>query len=235
MSSLRIAFVPGVTLGKWTRIWEERFPDDPLTLIPAEAEDPTAHLRDDTADMVFARLPVDADGLHTIPLYDETPYVVLPKEHALADGASVALDELEGETRFDLDPALDLAGAVEVVATGAGVAVMPQSLARLHSRKGVVGRRVVGLPETTIALLWPVGDQTDEVEAFIGIVRGRTANSSRDQEQAPPQRPTAKAKAKAAEVAKAARDAKAAKGKGARGIVRQPRRAAPGRGRGKRN
>jgi DNA-binding transcriptional LysR family regulator len=230
MASLRIAFVPGVTLGKWSRIWDDRFPDSPLTLIALGDEDPSGRLRDGSADMVFARLPVDADGLHRITLYEEAHFVVLPKEHALAEEKRIAVEDLEGEQRFDLDPALDLDAAVEVVASGVGIAVMPQSLARLHSRKGVVSRPLDGVPETTIALLWPT-DATGDMEAFVGVVRGRTANSSRDQEEAPAQRPTAKAKAKAAEAARLVREAKASKG-GKKAVVRQPRKPAPGRGRG---
>jgi hypothetical protein len=42
-----------------------------------------------------------------------------------------------------------------------------------------VARRLTGAPATEIALAWP-SDATDEViEEFIGIVRGRTAQSSR--------------------------------------------------------
>ena len=43
----------------------------------------------------------------------------------------------------------------------------------------VVARRLTGAPVTEIALAWP-SDSTDEIiEEFIGIVRGRTAASSR--------------------------------------------------------
>ncbi|ROQ37563.1 LysR substrate binding domain-containing protein [Frondihabitans sp. PhB188] len=177
---LRIAFVPGVTLGKWSRIWEERYPDVPLVLIAATAQELETALTEGQADMAFARLPLRGSGLHAIPLYEELPFVVLPREHVLADDKLVALADLEGETRFDLDPTLDLDQAVGVVATGTGVAVMPQSLARLYGRKGAVNRQVDGLPPTTIALVWPEGDQSDAMGDFIGVVRGRTANSSRD-------------------------------------------------------
>jgi len=75
-----------------------------------------------------------------------------------------------------------------VVATGAGVAVMPQSLARLHARKEVTYRYVADLPPTTIALVWPEGDLTDDLDDFIGVVRGRTARSSRSRRRDEPER-----------------------------------------------
>jgi DNA-binding transcriptional LysR family regulator len=93
--------VPGVTLTKWLRVWNERHPETPLRIVPIEAQDPLAPLRDETVDVVFARLPVDAGDLHVIPLYEEQPVVVLPREHALADRAEVDVAALADETRLD--------------------------------------------------------------------------------------------------------------------------------------
>jgi hypothetical protein len=76
---------------------------------------------------------------------------------------------------------------VELVAAGIGVVVVPQSLARLHHRKDLTYRPVTGVPESRIALSWPEDATTDMVEDFIGIVRGRTVNSSRGRTATPPQ------------------------------------------------
>lgn len=195
----RIGFVPGVTLTKWSGVWSERHPEIPLDVFAVDPATPLDRLRDETADVTFARLPVDDDGLHSIALYEEQPVVVLPKEHALAGRPSFVASDLEGETRFDLDASLDPATQVEVVATGAGIAVMPQSLARLHGRKGITVRPVTDLPTTTIALVWRQGATTPEIDDFIGVVRGRTANSSRSRTDREPEAklgPVAKAKAK---------------------------------------
>ncbi|GAA4672923.1 LysR family substrate-binding domain-containing protein [Frondihabitans cladoniiphilus] len=184
----RVGFVPGVTLTKWSRVWEERHPALPLEIFHVDAADPLAAFREGRADVVFARLPVDPEGLtdergpvdlSTIPLYDEVAVVVVSREHPLADEAEVALADLADEVRHDLDPAMDLPTAVEVVESGSGVAVMTQSLARLYTRKGVRAVPVTDLPATTIALVWPEDATTDEVSDFIGVVRGRTANSTR--------------------------------------------------------
>jgi DNA-binding transcriptional LysR family regulator len=191
--SFRVGFVPGVTLTKWARVWDERHPGSPLEIFHVDPADPLLALRDGRADVVFARLPVDPAGLSVIPLYEEQPVVVVAKEHALAAIDTCVLADLEGEARLDLDPALDLPTAIEVLEAGAGVAVMPQSLARLYGRKGVTARPVTDLPPTTIALVWPDDATTDDVSDFIGVVRGRTANSSRDRRaEAPAPTPVSK-------------------------------------------
>jgi DNA-binding transcriptional LysR family regulator len=65
------------------------------------------------------------------------------------------------------------------VAAGVGIVVVPMSLARLHHRKDAEHRTLTDGPSSTVALVWPADDPSALVDAFIGIVRGRTANSSR--------------------------------------------------------
>ena len=60
--------------------------------------------------------------------------------------------------------------------------IVPMSLARLHHRKDAEYRPLVDGPTSTVALAWPTaadGANGPLVDAFIGIVRGRTTNSSR--------------------------------------------------------
>jgi hypothetical protein len=99
--------------------------------------------------------------------------------------------------------------AMEQVAAGVGILILPHSLARLHSRKDVVSRTVSGVAETEIALAWPTAKTTDETETFVGIVRGRTQASSRAETNVVRGEPEKKVKktAKAKEAAKAAREA----------------------------
>ncbi len=74
---------------------------------------------------------------------------------------------------------LSTADAVALVAAGSGLVVLPQSVARLHHRKDVTHRPVSELPGTQIGLAWLRDRTTAEVEELVGIVRGRTARSSR--------------------------------------------------------
>jgi DNA-binding transcriptional LysR family regulator len=69
--------------------------------------------------------------------------------------------------------------AVEVVASGTGVVIVPMSIARLHNRKDVTYRVVTDLEPTTVGLAWLTDNEDPWVQRFIGIVRGRTERSSR--------------------------------------------------------
>jgi DNA-binding transcriptional LysR family regulator len=196
----RVGFVPGVTPDKWFRAWAQRMPRRPLELVPLGERDGVALLRSGELDMCFVRLPVDRDGLHLIPLYDEQPVVVVPAEHPVAAYDEIAVADLADEHLLqDPDdvpewrdlatevadgsrhpvPDLTLRQAVESVAAEAGVVVVPMSLARLHHRKDVRAVRVTGVPVTTVGLAWRTDAEDDRIDTFVGVVRGRTANSSR--------------------------------------------------------
>jgi DNA-binding transcriptional LysR family regulator len=176
---LRFAYVAGVTPGKWIRRWEERMPGIPLQSFLTDEASQLAVLRDGSADLSFVRLPVEREGLSVIPLYEEQPVVVAPKGHEISVFEEVPLEDLAEETFLDVDGLGGPEIALQVVASGAGLVILPMSVARHFNVKDTVARRLTGAPGTEIALAWP-SDATDEViEEFIGIVRGRTAQSSR--------------------------------------------------------
>ncbi|MFF1647590.1 LysR family substrate-binding domain-containing protein [Streptomyces sp. NPDC058240] len=193
--SFRLAYVPGVTPGKWVRIWNERLPDVPLTLVGVSAAEAPDVLRGRDADAGLVRLPIDRTALSAIPLYAETTVVVVPKDHIMATVDEVSAADLADDiVLHPLDDTLDweqrpgrpaierpatTADAVELVAAGVGLLVVPQSLARLHHRKDLTYRPVSDAPESRVALSWLEDETTDLVEEFIGIVRGRTVNSTR--------------------------------------------------------
>ncbi|TDC59392.1 LysR family transcriptional regulator, partial [Streptomyces hainanensis] len=230
--------MPGVTPGKWARIWGERQPDVPLRLAGMPAAEAAGAVRGGDADAVFLRLPVDRADLSVIPLYTETTVVVVPKDHVVAAVDEVTADELADElVLWPLDDTLDwerppgrpaderpatTADAIELVAAGVGVLVVPQSLARLHHRRDLTYRPVTGAPESRVGLAWREDRTTELVEQFVGIVRGRTVNSSRGEPAAPKAKPTAKAKAAAKAAAQARAKAQGGEprrgsGKGAKG------------------
>ncbi|OWA00667.1 LysR family transcriptional regulator [Streptomyces sp. CS113] len=199
--SFRLAYVPGVTPDKWARIWNERLPDVPLALTQVSAAGAAGVLLDGGADAGLVRLPVDRTLLSAIPLYTETTVVLIPKDHLVtaAEEATVAdladeivlhpLDDVLGWERLPGRPALErpatTADAVELVAAGIGVLLVPLSLARLHHRKDLTYRTVTDAPASGVALSWPEDAHTDLVEDFIGIVRGRTVNSTRGRQPEP--------------------------------------------------
>ena len=221
--TLRLRYVAGVSPAKWLRAWNVRRPDLPLEAVRVEEAEQLADLRAGEADVAFVRLPVDDAGLHVIQLWEELAVAVLPKDHPLADAEALTLADLEGEPVAPAQP--DAAMTVELVAAGTGHAILPHGVARLHHRRDVVAVPLTDAAPTRIALVWNVERDDADIQELVGVVRGRTARSSRresdDEDAAAPAKATAKAKANAkaaaAEKAKGAKGGKGAGGKGAKG------------------
>lgn len=174
---LRIGFVEGVTLTKWRRIWADRFRRDRLEVLAVEEEQQRAVLIEDTVDMCFVRLPLDVEGLHAISLYEEQPVVWLSKDHVLAELDELTADDL-ADTRVLRDASAE---SIELATYSAAVLRVPLSVARGGSRKDLVHRPAPDEPPTTVALAWRTDNQHPLIDEFIGIVRGRSATSSRTQ------------------------------------------------------
>jgi DNA-binding transcriptional LysR family regulator len=188
----RLGFVTGATPDKWARVWRERYPREPLELVPLTEGDQEERLRSGSVAMALVRLPVDRDSLHLIPLYDEQPVVVAGLEHFVAAADEVVLTDLASEQLVrphasgwrpeaeQLDwPAMSEQEAIETVAAGTGIVLVPQSVARLYHRKDVVARPVADLSPTTIGLAWLVDADDERAQRFVGVVRGRGVRSSR--------------------------------------------------------
>ncbi len=193
ISPLRLGFVTGATPDRWAARWRERHPREPLELVPVAQSEQEPLLRDGTLDAALVREPVDRTGLHLVRLYEERAVVVVPADHVLTAYDEVTLADLAHEQHVLapppglelLEPQLDFPSmtrrdAIEVVASGTGVAVMPMAVARLHHRKDVARRPVAGLEPTRVGLAWLVERDDEQIQRLVGVVRGRTVRSSRD-------------------------------------------------------
>lgn len=229
-SSLTLGYVPGGTPAKWARIWAERHPDVPLRMQSVAAADAPAEVRGGAVDVAVLRLPADTSGLAVIPLYEENTVAVVPTDHILSAADELTAADLEDEPiLLPLDHVVDWSdapgisvdhrpettqAAIELVAAGLGVLIVPQSLARLHHRKDLTYRPIADAPTCRVALAVPEGPQSELIEDFIGIVRGRKPGSSRTLGQ-PPKR-TAREKTLAKQAARAAAGKVARKPRGKR-------------------
>lgn len=173
-----VSFVTGATPDKWARTWRDRS-QERLELVPVDEDAQLDGVRDGSHHMALVRLPVDRDGLHLIPLYEEQPVVVLGIEHDATVVDEVTMEDLADDELVDWRR-FGLRDAFSLVANGAGVLQVPMSVARLHARKDVTYRPVTDLPATSVGLAWLESNDDPRVQTFIGIVRGRSANSSRD-------------------------------------------------------
>lgn len=219
----RLGFVPGVTPAKWARVWRDRHRDLPLLLVQVEAADAERALLLGHLDAALLRPPVDRDLLHAIVLYDEEAVVATSRDHVLAaldEDEVVEVADLADEVLLQpADDVLPWAGtpgaqpgapaipghpprevplttgdAIALAAAGVGVVVLPRSLARLHHRKDVTIRALAQGPASPVALAWSIERADERTEDLVGIVRGRTVNSSRGRQQATaasPKQPTA--------------------------------------------
>ncbi|HTN56437.1 MAG TPA: LysR family transcriptional regulator substrate-binding protein, partial [Microbacterium sp.] len=131
--------------------WKQRMPHVELELVAISFAD--QRQRVDELDLALVRLPIDrAQDLHVIPLYDEVPVVVASADSFLMATDSLAADDLVGQVLItpgdDVLGPLDLPtvapsfppiatteDAIQTVASGVGILVVPMSLARLHHRK----------------------------------------------------------------------------------------------------
>ncbi|HEX7397412.1 MAG TPA: LysR substrate-binding domain-containing protein [Propionibacteriaceae bacterium] len=173
--SLSVGKVPGVTVTKWRGIWAERFPRVRLEVIDVDEQDQRRVLTDGQVELCFVRLPIDDDGLHLIRLYDELPVAWVSKDHLAAAADEVSLADLADETVLTVVTPHN----IDLVSIGEAVLHVPQSIARSLSRRDLIYRPITDAPPTTVGLAWLVDNPHELIEEFIGIVRGRTANSSR--------------------------------------------------------
>lgn len=192
--TFRLGTVEGATVGRWVDAWKQRMPQVPLELEPMQLTAQRARI--DELDAALVRLPLADDALHVIPLYEEVPVVVAAIDSHLLAAEELHTEDLTGEVIIPLadDPLggveipgtvratfapLSATDAIATAASGTGVVVLPMSLARLHHRKDADYRVLADGPTSTVALAWLRERTTPDVETFVGIVRGRTANSSR--------------------------------------------------------
>ncbi|MGV8849726.1 MAG: LysR substrate-binding domain-containing protein [Propionibacteriaceae bacterium] len=172
---LRVGHVPGVTLTKWRTIWTDRFPRTRLEVVEVEQAEQRQALVSDEVDVCFVRLPIDEDGIHLIRLYEEVPVAWVSKDHVVAAVDEVTLPDLADDDVFTDPTPLH----VDLVSIGEAVLHVPQSIARSQSRRDFVYRPITDAPSTTVGLAWLQDNPHELIEEFIGVVRGRTENSSR--------------------------------------------------------
>lgn len=193
--TFRLGVIPGATPGKWISAWKNRMPHVRIELVPLSVAEQRAGV--EQLDAAIVRVPIEqAESLHLIPLYEEIPVVVAAIDSFLLATERLTADDLAGQVL--ITPADDVLGplglptvapqfpqlattedAIATAASGAGIVVVPMSLARLHHRKDADYRPLLDGPVAPVALAWRRDATTPDVETFVGIVRGRTANSSR--------------------------------------------------------
>ncbi|GGC64589.1 LysR family transcriptional regulator [Hoyosella rhizosphaerae] len=208
MNAFRLGYVPGVMPAKWASRWAERETRTPLELVQLPLARQREALLDKEVDAALVRLPAtphdEWEMFSMIALYRETSVVAMSVDHYLSAAEDLICDDLHDEPLWqsaddplhwrddtrpgtapayaEYTPPQGAGDAIEIVATGAGVVILPLSLARLHHRKDVTFRPLQDGPEAPVGIAWLAERSTNDdplLDTIVGIVRGRTAQSSR--------------------------------------------------------
>ena len=201
---LKVVFVPGLLPDKWFRRFDERHggasrdSNRRVRIASAVADDPLPYVLHGKADVAFVRMDdrgregvvkdAEASGqsIHLIELYEEQPGVAVPKDNAIALFPQVSSHDLEDEKiMWAPQPPhfrVDIAGvraALEVGAANVGVVIAPRPLLRVINKRGVKDVALSDARPTQLAMVWLQSRDDRDIQNFVGIVRGRTARSSR--------------------------------------------------------
>ncbi|AKK08326.1 LysR family transcriptional regulator [Corynebacterium testudinoris] len=188
---LTLSFVTGTEPGKWFERFRERTSHGELRTL--DSEDPLTELVDARASLALLRLPdarlaADNDAFHVVTLYEESPGIALPKDSELTLLDTVTPEDIAGEIlNYSGAEVAKVREGLQVVAANVGVLIAPRPLIKVLSRKQIEHRDYLAddVPPTSIALVWRKDDDNEAIQDFVGIAKGRTANSSR---QATPKR-----------------------------------------------
>lgn len=183
--------------------------EQPLELVPVdlhEVETARADLDVLLERVAPGTIPAGSDtahrSRHAMQLYEEAVALVIPADHELAKREAVDFDDLslvpllDHPDHFAQWPEAqawkdaswrprDARATIELVGTGLGGALMAQPLARHLADKRahavipvMLGKNPL-LPGTEIWASWRVERDGNDVQRLVGVLRGRTARSSR--------------------------------------------------------
>lgn len=191
---LSLGFVTGSEPDKWVRRYSDTTAHGGVDA--RGLADPVPALERGELDVAIVRLP-DAridDRFHTIALYEEQLGVAVPKGSVYAEvGEPVSREDVADEIvnyRLNDEGVVDipaLAEALQVVAANVGIAIAPRPALKVLSKRQIKHLPFIDpdAPTTSIALVFARDQDSDAIQDFVGVAKGRTANSSR---QAAPKR-----------------------------------------------
>jgi len=180
------------------RLFTRTYPDVETSLVEAGTSTLLEQIREERLDAAFVRLGRhDPDGISILPLSTEGMSVVVPEGHTAGKAKSIALGALAGERmvlfprtagpslhdeiiaacwRAGFEPlfgqeAPQFSSAINLVAAGMGVSLVPQSMARVQVR----GVRYLAIPKGSpmirLALATSPAGSTHVVDHFVASVR----------------------------------------------------------------
>lgn len=172
-----MGFLPGLIVSAAIRVLAARHPSLTIDVVRTDWCDQTDVIHDGRVDVSLVRLPVDQRGLQVRPLLTEPRVVVLPVGHRLASRRSIAIADLADEHLVadaapewrDVATAHPLEEEFEHVAAGAGVPVLPLSVAAFYSRRDLTSVVVDDIGPAHVRLAWDASRRSPLIHEFAAI------------------------------------------------------------------
>ena len=168
-----VGFMPGLIVTPAARLLASRHPGLRVDVRRTTWDDQVEVIHDGRVDAGYVRLPVPADGLRIVPLFEEPRVAVLPATHRLAGKESVLEADLSGERRVqhtDTPGIRSVEEKLEHVAMHGGVAILPLSTATFYSREDLVHVPIEDIAPNEVALAWAAHRHTPLIAEFAEIV-----------------------------------------------------------------
>jgi DNA-binding transcriptional LysR family regulator len=178
---LVVGFRAGVVVTHALRAFGAAHPDVDVVARRVEWDDQEQLILDGSVDLAYVRRPIEERGLTLLPLFDEARVAMLPAAHRLAGKQELLLLDLEGETWLRYSdpgpgdpPIRTVEEKFERVAGGAGITLVPESVAAQYSRTDITYVPVTDAPPDRVFLAWEADRHAPLIAAFAEVagVRG---------------------------------------------------------------
>ncbi|MFJ8060589.1 LysR family transcriptional regulator [Streptomyces sp. NPDC096142] len=176
---LVVGFRAGIVLTRTLRAYGAAHPGIEVRARRVEWDDQERLILDGTVDLAYLRRPIREDGLTLLPLFTETRVAMLPGDHRLAGKPDLVRADLDGETwlRYadpgpDDVPIRSIEEKFEAVASGAGITLVPVSVAEQYSRPDITYVPVTDAEPDEVVLAWEAARRSALIAGFVQSVRG---------------------------------------------------------------
>jgi DNA-binding transcriptional LysR family regulator len=189
-----VGFMPGLIVTPTVRALSAAHPDLVVDVLRTSWDDQVEVLHDGRVDVSYVRLPIDQTGLKLVPLFSEPRLVALPAGHRLAAHETVGISDLADEHLLQ-DPAAvpefrevsselrsrasrrpiptirTVEEKLEHVATGQGIAILPQSTATFYRRSDIACIPIRDISHNEVALAWDAARRSRLIYEFADLAQ----------------------------------------------------------------
>ncbi|MFJ9378317.1 LysR family transcriptional regulator [Streptomyces sp. NPDC101455] len=171
---LVVGFRAGVVITHTLRAYGAAHPGIEVRARRVEWDDQEQLILDGTVDLAYLRRPIREQGLTLLPLFTEARVAMLPADHRLAGKQDLVRADLDGETwlRYadpgpDDVPIRSIEEKFEAVASGAGITLVPASVAEQYSRPDITYVPVTDAEPDEVILAWEAARRSPLIAAFV--------------------------------------------------------------------